>query len=306
MRPQNDKYQANNSMVLDSGSQNSFILPLIGDRPCLFLLKKIMRKIFTFLYFILVLLPGQKISAQEFIKEHFIYQGDTLPFRIFYPDGFHTEKSYPLILFLHGAGERGNDNEKQLVHGKNFFGDSAIRAQYPAVVIFPQCPINDYWARVEFDYQTDGSRNFDFKPGLEPTKPMSLLLLLLDSLGKTSWLNHQQMYVGGLSMGGMGTFELLYRRPDVFAAAFPICGGGNPDAVAPFAQKVALWVFHGEVDAVVPVQLSVKMVQSIEKEGGRPKFTTYPGVNHNAWDYVFLEKELQPWLFSYQKQSPSQ
>ena len=241
------------------------------------------------------------VQGQEYKKELFINGHDTLLLRVMYPNNFNPDQSYPLILFLHGAGERGNDNDKQLVHGASFFADSTNREQFPAVVIFPQCPEKDYWARIETTTDAQGKRSFFFKPKLEPTHAMTILLAYLDQLLQQKWTEQSRIYLGGLSMGGMGTFELLYRKPDVFAAAFPICGGGDPETTKIYAKKVPVWVFHGEVDAVVPIELSVKMVESLKNNGAEPRFTIYPEVNHNAWDYVFQEKDLLPWLFSNRK-----
>lgn len=255
-------------------------------------------KLLLVLIFGFVGLFSQSVKAQEYKKEMFISNSDTLLLRVMYPNNFDQNKAYPIVLFLHGAGERGNDNAKQLEHGASFFADSLHRNDFPAVVIFPQCPENDYWARIDSERDEQGKRSFTFHPNLEPTKAMKLLLEYLNQLIAEKWAQQRQIYLGGLSMGGMGTFELLYRRPDVFAAAFPICGGGNPETTSAYAKKVPLWVFHGEVDEVVPVELSLKMVESLKKNGANPRCTIYPNVNHNAWDYTFSEKELLPWLFS--------
>lgn len=256
------------------------------------------------LFFLLMLscfwLPFLRAQHPYFTEASFYGIEDTLLYRIMYPKDFEVSAKYPLILFLHGAGERGNDNKKQLVHGASFF-ERYNRVDFPAVVIMPQCPENEYWAAVDFVWHADGSRTFQFKPEGEPSKPMRLLLLLLDSLLSTPWLDQSRVYVGGLSMGGMGTFELIYRRPELFAAAFPVCGGGKPETATMFAKKVPVWVFHGDADNVVPLKLSDDMVKAIKLAGGKPRFTVYEGVGHNAWDYTFKETNLIPWLFSHSK-----
>jgi predicted peptidase len=259
-----------------------------------------MKKLFFGLLFIFhftVLFSQQEL----FEYQHFIHNGNSLPYRIMYPENFDASLNYPVLFFLHGAGERGDDNESQLIHGKNFFSSDAVRKDFPAVMIFPQCPKDEYWAKIETTYDSDGKRVFGFRPDLEPTKPMQLLMTLIDSVYTTAWADKSRFYIGGLSMGGMGTFEILYRKPDVFAAAFPICGGGNPETAASYAKKVNLWIFHGELDNVVPVNLSYSMYDAIKEAGGSSRLTIYPEVNHNAWDSVFLEEELIPWLFSHKK-----
>lgn len=255
------------------------------------------------LLFILMIVSIGAIAQEKelFLKREFVHKGDTLRYRILYPKVFDASKSYPLILFLHGAGERGSDNEKQLVHGSNLFLDDNNRTDFPAIVIFPQCPENEYWANVNIQTNADGRREFVFTNGGEPTKPMKLLLEFVKYVEKNEQVNPQRMYVGGLSMGGMGTFELLSRLPKTFVAAFPICGGGYPNAAKKYAKKVNMWIFHGQDDAVVPVKFSEDMAEAIKEYGGNPKLTIYPGVNHNSWDNAFAEPDLLNWLFNQMK-----
>lgn len=252
--------------------------------------------------FLLVFQATTVLSQQELFERHLFTQGEnSLPYRIMFPENFDSTLNYPVLFFLHGAGERGKDNESQLVHGKDFFSSDAVREDFPAVMIFPQCPKEDYWAKVEFSYNSEGKRIFGYRPELEPTQAMRLFMLLVDSISSIAWADKSRFYIGGLSMGGMGTFEILYRKPDVFAAAFPICGGGIPKTAESYAKNVNLWIFHGELDDVVPVELSQGMYDAAKKAGGNPRLTIYPDVNHNAWDNVFLEEELMPWLFSNKK-----
>lgn len=243
------------------------------------------------------------VMAQDksmFEKRNFIHKGDTLPYRILYPENYDAAKSYPLVLFLHGAGERGKDNERQLTHGSTLFLNKSTRDSFPAIVVFPQCPEGEYWANVDIQ-QTDSGRVFNFIDGGEPTRPMKLLLELLDHLEKKEHINPQRMYVGGLSMGGMGTFELLSRRPKTFVAAFPICGGGHPALTKKYAKKVSMWVFHGAKDDIVEPKHSRIMVDALKKNGADVRLTIYPEANHNSWDPAFAEPGLLSWLFAQMK-----
>ncbi len=249
----------------------------------------------------LLMLPLQKVTGQyhaHYEKKELRTNEDVLPYRIMFPEGFDASRKYPLILFLHGSGERGNDNEKQLVHGASFFGSDNNRKKFPAIVIFPQCKSESYWAKVDFSMNEDGSRELYFDPSGEPTSPMKLVLELIDHYLSEPYVDKHRVYLGGLSMGGMGTFELLYRKPEIFAAAIPICGGGNPEKIAPKVKKVKIWAFHGEADQVVKAGLSIKMVEALRKASADVRLTLYPEVGHNAWDYVFKEEELLSWLFS--------
>lgn len=238
-------------------------------------------------------------SQDVYEKKLLIEDGDTLPYRILLPKNYDAAKKYPLILFLHGAGERGNDNETQLVHGSKLFLRDSIRDQYPAIVVFPQCPANSYWSNVDIKVE-NGKRKFNFNLGSEPTKAMELLIELLDELDDDYKINSKQRYIGGLSMGGMGTFELVHRKPKYFAAAFPICGGAHPET-AEKLKKIPWWIFHGAKDDVVPPEASQQMVDALKAHGADVKFCLYPNANHNSWDPAFAEKDLIPWLFSNKK-----
>lgn len=254
---------------------------------------------------LLLLLVMNNLFAQVtnlYEKKEFIKGTDTLRYRLLSPVNYQAGKKYPLIMFLHGSGERGNNNEAQLVHGGKMFADSTLRQQFPAFVVVPQCPITDFWARLKRDPEKNdslGKFRFDSNQPIGPS--LSLVSQLLDSLVATGTVNKKQVYLGGLSMGGMGTFELLWRKPNFFAAAFPICGGGDPDKVLIYGKKFPIWIFHGDNDQVVPVSNSRLMRNALTAAGAKVKYTEYPGVGHNSWDNVFVEPGLLPWLFKQKK-----
>lgn len=252
---------------------------------------------------LLILIDSSNAIAQnlELYKEKlFIQNSDTLKYRIMYPKDFSEDKNYPIVLFLHGAGERGSDNTSQLIHGSKLFANDENREAFPAIVIMPQCPKDDFWANASVD-RTTMPITLKFPNGGEPTKALHLVMQLMDGMIAKPFVNNSQFYVGGLSMGGMGTFEILSRKPDMFAAAFAICGGGNLEAAQTYATKTDLWIFHGAKDDVVNPQLSIDMVSAILNHGGKPNFTLYGKDNHNSWDSTFAEPQLLPWLFSKSK-----
>ena len=242
--------------------------------------------------------------AQEnalFLKYLFIQKGDTLPYRILVPDNYDPENKYPLVIFLHGSGERGNDNEKQLSHGAELFLRDSIRKKYPAIVVFPQCSENSYWSNVNIvTDEVSGKRTFEYLTNSKPTVAMNLLLNLMDDLKRKYSIQRKKIYISGLSMGGMGSFEIVRRRPKLFAAAMPICGGANP-ATAKGLLKTKWWIFHGEKDDVVNPQYSKDMAAAILNEGGTAKLTIYPYANHNSWDSAFAENNFMHWMFSNSK-----
>ena len=251
----------------------------------------------TLLVTLLMVFQTASAQIELFQKSYFVQGTDTLPLRILYPDGFDESKSYPVVLLLHGMGERGNDNELQLKHGGKFFSSPETRAQYPAIVVFPQCSMQSFWPAVDFSQDYNPAKPMEYNPFGEPTLAMKLLLSYVDQLRDKKYVDQRRMYLGGISMGGMGTFELLYRRPDVFAAAFPICGGGNPLSADAFAFKVKVWAFHGAKDDVVNPVNSIQMVDAINTISNNAKLTIYPEGGHGIWDRVFAEPDLLKWLF---------
>ncbi|MGN7783921.1 prolyl oligopeptidase family serine peptidase [Niabella sp. 22666] len=257
----------------------------------------------TKLVLILVLglsfLHRQELYAQSFEsyeKHQYIKNNDTLPYRLLLPEGYQKAKKYPLVIFLHGAGERGNDNEKQLTHGGALFVSAENRQKYPAIVVFPQCSQKSYWSNVKIA-GSGTNRVFEFTNGGTPTFPMQLLLELMRDLDTRYGIKKQQVYVMGLSMGGMGTFELVNRMPETFAAAIPICGGANT-ATAANLKGTKWWVFHGGKDDVVLPRYSEEMVAAMKKNKVNVKFTLFPDANHNSWDATFAQPGLLKWLFS--------
>lgn len=231
-----------------------------------------------------------------FTNEVFVHGQDSLLYRLLLPENFDQAKKYPVLIFLHGAGERGNDNEAQLTHGSKLFLDERVRKDFPAIVVFPQCPQDDFWANI---VRTQEDR-FGFQKGGKPGKAMKLLMGLTGRLSSLSYADRDRIYVGGLSMGGMGTLELLRRKPRTFAAAFSICGGDNV-ANARKYKRIPLWFFHGGKDTTVPPEKSEIVVAELKRLNAPVKLTIYPEANHNSWDAAFAEPELLPWLFSQKK-----
>ena len=240
------------------------------------------------------------IYGQEYEKKMFINQTDTLPYRLLLPENYSPKKSYPLLIFLHGAGERGTDNEKQLIHCSTLFTSYDFRKNYPAIVVFPQCPTNSYWASVHRSSAKKLKKRFNFQKILKEFRTQKLLALLLNDLEKSFAIDPSKRYLGGLSMGGMGTFELVARMPDYFAAAFAICGGGN-SAWSKTLSKTPFWIFHGNKDNVVSYHFSKQMFRKMKRFNKATKFTSYEGVNHESWNNAFQEIQLFPWIFSFKR-----
>lgn len=249
----------------------------------------------------LIMLTSTLTHSQDFSlfekKEFTGSDGQKLPYRILYPENYDATKKYPLVLFLHGGGERGNDNEKQLTHGAKVFLETENRREFPAIVIAPQCPEDSYWASVKFE-RTKYPLELDFNYGYEIQKGLQLAIALTEEIIKNEAVDRDRVYITGLSMGGMGTLEAVYRYPKMFAAAAVVCGGGDVDAYTKKQANIPFWLFHGDVDAVVAVEHSRAMNARLKAVGADVKYTEYEGVNHNSWENAYAEPELLPWLFS--------
>ena len=225
-----------------------------------------------------------------FLKKKYTFQKETLPYRILYPG---VKKSqYPLLIFIHGAGERGTDNERQLIHGRKWLEEN--NPKYPAVVLLPQCPTEDYWSSVDRNTNAEGDRKFVFN-GKAATPAMQATLALIDSMVQLPYIDKNRIYVTGLSMGGMATWEILWRRPGLVAAAAPICGGAYLEKAAEIARTNCIRIYHGAQDKVVIPEHSRSIFEALQKQG-------YPNVEHNAWTYVFQEVDFFEWMFSCRKE----
>ena len=219
--------------------------------------------------------------------------GNKLPYRMLAPAKLDAGAKYPLVIFLHGAGERGDDNKKQLIHGMNDFASDEIMAKYPAFVIAPQCPTGKKWVDVDWGAMTHAVPE-------KPSESLGATFELIDTMIKTKPVDPKRIYITGLSMGGYGTWDAISRRPELFAAAVPICGGGDP-LLAKQIQFVPLWVFHGDQDTAVKVERSRQMVKAIKDVGTTVKYTEYKGVGHDSWTQTYKDLALYEWLFAQRK-----
>jgi predicted peptidase len=225
---------------------------------------------------LVVLLWSSTVSAQQ-VEKTFrkkVKKTVELSYLLHLPDGYDEgNKDWPLVLFLHGAGERGADLSKLKVHGPPKLIEAG--RDIPAIVVSPQCPEDEWW-----------------------NDHLDALSALLDEIEKKYRVDADRIYVTGLSMGGFGTWALTAREPERFAAAMPICGGGNL-IVGLRLLELPLWAFHGDADVVVPVEETTRLVAAIKGRGGeKVKQTIYPGVNHDSWTETYDNAEVWEWLFS--------
>ena len=241
----------------------------------------------------LISLKGTQNARPESIFKPKIFEsasGKEMPYRLFIPLKYDAKQAYPLALWLHGVNGRGNDNTAQISEGNRIgshvwaFPENQVKN--PCFVVVPQCADEEYWAAGD---------------GYKPTGQLHLVLELLSNLKKTYNIDAERLYVAGQSMGGIGTWSLITANPNMFAAAVPLCGGGNV-AEASKLVRMPIWAFHGDKDQSVPVDYSRKMIAAIRKSGGSPKYTEYKGAGHEIWERVFREPELLPWVFSQKRE----
>nr|WP_136252838.1 dienelactone hydrolase family protein [Ningiella ruwaisensis] len=263
-----------------------------------------MKKVFLSLLSLFGLAANaQPVDYPEYEKHQFtdtrFNTKASLPYRILYPANFDASKKYPVVLFLHGAGERGSDNVAQLTHGAELFLSESFRQSYPAIVVFPQAAEDDYWVNVEVE-RAPNNNVFHFKPLNAPkTQSMALLQGLVLDLKERDYIDADNMLVMGLSMGGMGTLDIIASMPSSFRAAVAICGGAHETLAPIIAKSTPVWAFHGSDDEVVPLSASEEIINAIIAHEGDAKLKIYDGVGHDSWNNAFEEPELISWLFSY-------
>ena len=219
--------------------------------------------------------------------------GSKLLYRWHAPAKVDAGRRYPLVILFHGAGERGDDNTAQLVHGATELLDYAKKVGEDVFFIAGQVPRGQQWVDTPWAQKSHTM-------SAEPSSPMKLALALIDDVRVKSPVDPARIYVTGISMGGYGTWDAVQRRPELFAAAMPICGGGDT-ACATKIKDVPIWCFHGDADGAVPVCRSRNMVSALWAVNGKVRYREYPGVGHNCWTRTYGDDAVLAWLFAQRK-----
>lgn len=223
----------------------------------------------------------------------------TLLYRKLTPPDLKPGEKYPLLIFLHGAGERGNNNISQVAGQDSFLNLvwSEEGSKHPCYVIVPQCPSFKKWCEVDWNLKDTHATP------KQPSDAMGLLYELLQDLKAKDQIDPKRIYVTGISMGGYGTFDFIVRYPEEVAAAIPVCGGGDNEKLAttPGVKDIPIQIFHGDADGAVPVQRSRNAYAALKKNGCDVKYTEYPGVGHDCWFQAYKTPGLADWMFSQKK-----
>lgn len=238
--------------------------------------------------------PAKMFEPREYAAEN----GDVLKYRLLKPAEFDPEAKYPLVVFLHGAGERGEDNTAQLKHCLSEFCRPERREKFACYVLAPQCPKDQKW--LDVDWRVKDPQYPD-----HISRPLELTMAVVDAMLADAAVDKQRVYFIGLSMGGFGTWDAMLRRPELIAAAIPICGGGATAEVQKF-KHIPIWCFHGDADQAVSVEKSREMVAALKAAGGSPRYTEYPGVQHDSWTRTMANEEVFEWLFAQRRTPPSE
>ena len=199
-------------------------------------------------------------------------------YRLLRPLPSPTRKTFPLVIFFHGSGERGSNNLGQLKYFPAWMSEDTNREKYPCFILAPQCRADQKWS----------SRDM--------TIDMQAAIKALDHVIATEKVDPQQILVTGLSMGGAATWEMCMRLPERIAAGVPVCGKSD-EQFAKLVKDVPLWVFHGDADRVIPVECSRGMVAAVKAAGGSPRYTELPGVGHDSWTAAYHDPEMLDWFF---------
>jgi predicted peptidase len=215
-------------------------------------------------------------------------------YRLLGPKSITPGTRYPLVIFLHGAGERGNDNLSQLKYFPTWMAEQSARKAHPCFVLAPQCRDEQKWVDV------DWSKIESTPQSPTPTVDMLAVIAALEDTLQREPIDPARIYLTGLSMGGYGSWDLAARMPDRFAAVLPICGGGD-EATAAKIKDLPIWCFHGDSDTAVSVERSRTMIEALRAAGGAPKYSELAGVGHDSWTPAYRDPDVLAWIFAQKK-----
>ena len=240
--------------------------------------------------------PDVPVEANSFFRR-LTYQnaGGKLHYQLMEPAKVAKTQKYPLVIFLNGSGERGTRNNEQMRNGVHAFCEKNMRDKHPCYLLVPQCPPDEVWGGVTRDWEQVVFNDSTYSP------PGKMVIELIDKmLAENPNIDPKRIYITGLSMGGFGTYDLMMRRPNLFAAGLPVCGGADANFAARI-KNIPIWAFHGRLDDAVYPKYDWQIVQAIKKAGGNIKYTEYSTMGHNVWDITYYNPAVLEWLFAQRK-----
>ena len=257
----------------------------------------------NYLVFAVLALFAATLSAQDKFAayEKNLYRtakGDSMFYRLLKPENEVQGKKYPLVIFLHGAGEEGTDNEIQLRVAGQIWLNPVNREKYPTYVLFPQCPKGSFWA-LSYDMSQPINKD-DFLKNSQFSYVGWMLKSLIETYRDNPQIDADRIYIMGYSMGGISTFEMAARFPELFAAAMPLCGCIHPDRLAN-CKDVSFRIYQGDDDKLVPVEDVRKDYLKLKEIGAKVEYFEYPSVGHGVWYTASLEPSFMEWIFSQHK-----
>lgn len=254
-----------------------------------------------FIISLLVLAACFMAHAQKSTFEYKVFtssDGTDLNYRLLKPSETAKGKKFPLVIFLHGSGGRGDDNEKQMTNGSEMFLNPVNQEKYPAYVLFPQCPKKDFWAyqfkNIDMKFEKPVKAEAVMPPIFKAVKEM------IEAYISYPDVDESRVYIMGLSMGGFATFDMIARYPELFAAAVPICGAVDPSRMKD-VKGVSIRIYHGDADKVVPVECSRMAYRALREAGADVEYFEFPGCGHGSWNPAFSQPDFMEWLFKQKK-----
>ena len=214
----------------------------------------------------------------------------TLPYILEEPDRIKADELYPLVVCLHGAGGRGSENSGKGSQAYNILKRRQYKKEYPSYLLVPQCPKGQQWVDTPW---RDGNYDID---KVEISDELEFVLKLIDSVIDDYPIDKSRIYITGQSMGGFGTWDLIIRKPELFACAIPVCGGGDPSK-ADLIKHIPIWIFHGSKDNIVPVKASRDMYESLKKISDNVKYMEFKEVEHGSWVPAWRDKKMIDWMY---------
>lgn len=295
---ENSKIKINNKLV---ENLNSYNVPLSVGKNLISI--EVDDSINKEIYFIVIDKENIRPVADKFLKFTYVDKetGVSMPYRLYIPEGYDGTKSYPLVLFLHGGGERGSDNEAQVLanQGATVWAKPEEQAKRPCFVLAPQA--HSTWDG-GFGLTRNSQNAIDLSNVFEPTKDLKLTYNVLNEVMEKYKVDKSRVYSTGVSQGGFGTWNLNILYPNLFAAMVPVCGGADPKLVNKLINK-PIWAFHAEADPIIPVSYTRNMIEALKNNGAFPKYTEYnkstyiKPVEHFSWVLAYQNEEMREWLF---------